>query len=490
VRAPHGSLRRRTWHNHTRNQQVDPLRVYNPTTLAELVDIVREAESDGVNVRAVGSGHSWSDVALTRGFLVETHALDRELPVDCARAGVDTTRLARTEAGVRLRELNPRLEKHGVALENMGGYDAQTVAGVMSTSTHGSGIGNGPICDQARSLDVVGSGGQVFRIEPPNGPTDPASFAAEHPDWTLVQDEQWFDAALVGIGCLGIVYAVTLAVVPFHYLTERRYTRMWSQVRDDLRHGAALRENEHYEVYVNPHERDGDHLCLITTRNRADGPARGSRARRHWTVELLGRMQPLLPNLIDMVASRWPRISPALVDRALKTLVDDEFTNKWYRVLNIGTANLMPAYSMEVGVAVEDAVEAAEIVMRVTAKRQALGQVYSSSPVSLRFVKESPAYMSMMNGRDTVMLELIQLTRTEGGFELLAEYEEALYAVGGRPHWGQYNTLTGSHELMQSMYPRYGDWLAVHDELNASGVFDGPFSKRVGISASRYVPQA
>ena len=63
----------------------------------------------------------------------------------------------------------------------------------------------------------------------------------------------------------------------------------------------------------------------------------------------------------------------------------------------------------------------------------------------------------MMNGRDTVMLELIQLTRTEGGFELLAEYEEALYAVGGRPHWGQYNTLTGSHELMQSMYPHYRD---------------------------------
>jgi hypothetical protein len=159
-------------------------------------------------------------------------------------------------------------------------------------------------------------------------------------------------------------------------------------------------------------------------------------------------------------------------------------------VLNIGTANLMPAYSMEIGVAADAAVEAMEIVMAVTAKRQALGQVYSSSPVSLRFVKESPAYMSMMNGRDTVMLELIQLTRTEGGFELLAEYEEALYAVGGRPHWGQYNTLTGSHELMQSMYPRYRDWLAVHNELNASGVFDAPFSKRVGISASRWVPQA
>jgi hypothetical protein len=96
--------------------------------------------------------------------------------------------------------------------------------------------------------------------------------------------------------------------------------------------------------------------------------------------------------------------------------------------------------------------------------------------------------MSMMHGRDTIMLELIQMTRTEGGFELLAEYEEELYSVGGRPHWGQYNTLTGSHELMQSMYPRFPDWLAVHAQLNASGVFDSPFSKRVGISVSTYAP--
>jgi hypothetical protein len=85
-----------------------------------------------------------------------------------------------------------------------------------------------------------------------------------------------------------------------------------------------------------------------------------------------------------------------------------------------------------------------------------------------------------------MMIELIMLTHTEGGFELLADYEEALYALGGRPHWGQVNTLTGSDGLIASMYPHYDEWLAVHGVLNASGVFDSPFSKRVGISASRY----
>jgi xylitol oxidase len=125
-------------------------------------------------------------------------------------------------------------------------------------------------------------------------------------------------------------------------------------------------------------------------------------------------------------------------------------------------------------------------VLAVAAQHRELGHIYSTSPVSMRFVKASPAYMSMMYGRDTMMMELIQLSRTDGGFELLAAYEEALYALGGRPHWGQYNTLTGSHDLMRSMYPRYDDWMQVYGTLNASGVFDGPFTKRVGISTSRY----
>ena len=94
----------------------------------------------------------------------------------------------------------------------------------------------------------------------------------------------------------------------------------------------------------------------------------------------------------------------------------------------------------------------------------------------------------MMSGRDTMMIELIQLSRSEGGYELLAAYEDALYDLGGRPHWGQVNTLTGSHGLVASMYPRYEDWLEVHGQLNANGAFDSPFTKRVGISEDRYRP--
>ena len=112
-------------------------------------------------MRAVGSGHSWSDVALTTGYLLRPERLNRPLEI--------TGNLVRVEAGMRLRELNRHLDDNGLALSNMGGYDAQTVAGVMSTSTHGSGIEFGPIADSVRSLDLVASGGRVIRIERADG---------------------------------------------------------------------------------------------------------------------------------------------------------------------------------------------------------------------------------------------------------------------------------------------------------------------------------
>jgi hypothetical protein len=203
-------------------------------------------------------------------------------------------------------------------------------------------------------------------------------------------------------------------------------------------------------------------------------------------VELLSTF-PLTPNIINLITGLWPSLSPFLLENAIRALIKDDYEEVSYKVLNIGAANVLPAYSAEIGVPMDGRhIEAVERIIEVAAERRRLGDVYQSSPISFRFVKASPAHMSMMNGRDTMMIELIQLTRTEGGYELLAAYEEALYELGGRPHWGQVNTLTGSHGLIASMYPRYGDWLEVHGRLNASGVFDGPFSRRVGISAERF----
>jgi hypothetical protein len=86
----------------------------------------------------------------------------------------------------------------------------------------------------------------------------------------------------------------------------------------------------------------------------------------------------------------------------------------------------------------------------------------------------------MMHDRASMIFELILVTGTPGAYELLAGYEEALADLDARAHWGQYNTLT--NERIQATYPRWDEWMSVERQFNSSGVFDSPFTQRVGIS--------
>src|SRR5215211_522391 len=341
---------RTRWRNHTGNQSIDPLRIYTPRSLEELVEIVKEGERLRCPVRCVGSGHSWSDVALTPGFLVKPTGLTRRLELPDVRRDINGSKLVRFEAGIRIRELNAELERSGLALSNMGGYDGQTIAGVISTSTHGSGTSFGPLSDFVRSLDVVASGGAVHRIEPSDGPTDPERYRGGE----LHQDDDWFRAAVVGMGCMGLIYAVTLAVEPAYWLTETRTLTTWEEVGPALIDGSVLEENRHYELLFNPHRREGRNLVLVTQRNRAQRHPRRPPSRRRNSIPEFLALLPVTPIAVNLLVDLWPSLSPLLLDRALIALADEEYTSASHRVLNIGAANLLPAYSAEIGVPVDE----------------------------------------------------------------------------------------------------------------------------------------
>jgi hypothetical protein len=285
------------------------------------------------------------------------------------------------------------------------------------------------------------------------------------------------------MGCMGVIYAVTIDVRERFALTETRTVTTWEDVRGELPAGPALRDAAHWELLVNPYARDDHtHVCVITQREEAapgEEPEGGER-RRPWVTELLASL-PVTHGVLNLVTDLDPAGTPEAIDHALERLADREYTERSYRVFNIGTANLLPAYSAEIGIELRDdlPVRAVEAIFAIAERHARLGSAYATAPFALRFVRRSPAPLSMMEGRDTMMIELIMQTDTEGGFELLAAYERALYALGGRPHWGQVNALT--ERTLHALYPRVDAWRAAHAQLNASGVFDGPFSARVGL---------
>lgn len=488
------SAQRKEWSNVIGNQKAFPLNIFHPTTLAEVIAIIRRAENENRKVRAVGSGHSFSDIALTDDFLIDTFGLKKVLALDTEtlKPGVQTSTLVEVECGITIADVNDRLDELGLALINMGAHTAQTVVGALSTSTHGSGISLGSAAAFVRSIVVVANEGKVYRIEPANGITDPEAFKSKHGDVELRQDDDWFNSVVIGLGCMGVVYSVTMAVREKYWLRETRTVSKWTQVKADLLKGDVLRENRHWEVLVNPYKLDGDHTCLVTARNEIPEPHHPSPARANRSplsvgfsflprplIKLFGKLESLKLRLL-------PGSAPRTIENSIKALADpDDYLAKSYRVLDLGAPNYVAGYSSESALSVSDLsyIAAAEKIIEIAEHNRASKNIYHTVPFSLRFVAKHELYLSMMYGRDTCMIEVPMIYPTTGGMEILKDIEEALIELGARPHWGQVHYLPGGISLIGKLYPMLDKWLAVRRVLNSRGTFNNQFSQRCGFDA-------
>ncbi len=486
---------RDTWKNCVANQVVSPLKYFRPQTLDELIKIIKTAKKEKCKVRAVGSGHSFSEIVQTTDFLINCHGmnniieLDKSILIrdeDLIHNGYDSKYLVHAENGITIRDLNNYLDQNNLALFNMGGYDAQSIAGVISTATHGTGIGLGPICDDVASLIIVSEGGMIYRIEPKNGITDPDKYLEKYPDNKLIQDDDWFNSVLVSMGCTGIIYSVILKVTHSYYLKEERLAKIhetsWEDVKNLVRDKKVISENRHFEVWINPYKIKGAHRCLITRRNIYEGELSklpvGSRM-RHWFIELI---IPYIEFFIRMAFRYLYKLSPFFIDTSMKQVIDyDGYIDKSFHVLHLGNANYVKGFSGEYAIPLKDDlfIKAADKILELAEQNKEVGQLYHSAPISLRFVKQSNAFLAMMYGEDTCMIEVPVLVGTRGGFQILQRIEDEFIKLSSiRSHWGQYNQLNG--EIIKKLYPQFEKWKNIYNILNKNGTFDNYFTNKCG----------
>ena len=200
------------------------MNVLQPTSRNDLLNVVRGGISEGLYVRAVGSGHSFSNVCPTDRILLDPHGMNGVLPVDASLL-IDpsiASSLFCAESGISIKALNKSLDKANRALANMGANDGQTLAGAISTGTHGTRIGLGPIASSVRSLVLGSKNKTIYQIEPTTGITDATKFAKARPDIVLKQSDEWFNSNVVAMGCMGLIHSYTLEVMPAYYLQESR----------------------------------------------------------------------------------------------------------------------------------------------------------------------------------------------------------------------------------------------------------------------------
>jgi FAD/FMN-containing dehydrogenase len=492
------------WTTAAGTEYVLPRWQWLPQNARDIVETVARARSEGRRVRMTGSKLSFSDVAIVDDWTLEPQGLARFLDLDTSRLrpGTDTHPLVRIASGLRIRELNKGLRDRGLALQNMGGWDGQTFVGAAMTGTHGSGLAFGPLASQIESIQVVTKGGELLQVEPSGGISDPAKFPSPLPEdatlpVTLRQEDVLFQALAVSMGCLGVVYSVTLRAVPAYWLVERRTFTTWEALT--AADGAIARflggrplhppdrDPDHIEVYLVPYARpDGTHAALLTERWRTEQkpPRAGEMVRKGSAVEELGLLADEAGLLEPFLAAQSTDEVRKLQEDGLSGQATDYYADISPKVFSTGALNRLGVYGIEPAFALGQTMAAVTTFLRVAEQLAAEGMRHSA-PISLRFGAASRAALSMHQGRQTMSLEMALLRATPHAEEMLRTYEDVFVngSFAARPHWGLDRNVLRGREAVKRLYPdTWEAWRAAYEELNSHGVFDARFTDRLGIS--------
>lgn len=431
------SARNGTWRNWGGTVAARPAREVTPASVQELAAAVRGAAEDGLTVKAVGTGHSFTSIAATDGVLIRPQLLTGIRDID--REAMTVT----VEAGTPLKRLNMALAREGLSLTNMGDIMEQTVSGATSTGTHGTGRTSASIAAQITALELVTADGSVLHCS-----------AKENPDV--------FAAARIGLGALGIVTAITFAVEPLFLLTAREEPMPLDRVLADF--DALWAENEHFEFYWFPHTGSTN----TKRNNRSAGPERPVSPVRGWIED------EFLSNGVFQVAQWVGRAAPASVPTiariSSRALSARGYTDIPYKVFT--SPRRVRFVEMEYCV---PRAAVTEVLRELRAVVDRSG-VRVSFPVEVRTAPADDITLSTASDRESAYIA-VHMFRGTPYHSYFTAAERVFTAYEGRPHWGKVHTRDA--EYFAEVYPRFGEFTALRDRLDPDRRFQNDYLRRV-----------
>jgi L-gulonolactone oxidase len=425
------------WSNWAGDQSCAPAACERPAGIDELRAAIVRAAERGRSVRVVGSGHSFSEIACTDGLMLSLDRLTDVLDVDRASG------LVRVQAGITIRELSLALHEHGLALENVGDIDAQTVAGAISTATHGTGAGLRNLAAQVSELTIVLADSSTLTCSAQSDP------------------EVW-RAARVGLGALGAIAEVTLRCVPAFTLHGVDAPAPLAEVLE--RFEQLAQGNDHFEFFIFPHSE----VALTRTNNRTERPPRPRGRLSAYMNDVLltnrafelfcraGRrfpgQIPRLNRLVTALAGRRERVDRSAAIFASPRLV--RFTEMEYALPRADTPT-----------AVRRVLELIE--------RRGFAVPF---PIEVRTVAGDDAFLSTAYGRDSgfVAVHMYRGMEWEPYFRAV---EVIMDELGGRPHWGKRHFQNAA--TLRPRYPEWDHYQAVRARLDPQGRFANEWTERV-----------
>ena len=427
-----------TWNNWAGTARATPARTVQARDPEEIAAVVNAAARDGQTVRALGSGHSFTGIG----------APDSGIAVDLSSwtgvADVQDDGLVTVRSGTPLHQLNAELDVLGHAMHNLGAIDRQTIAGAISTGTHGTGAKLGGLATQVEALELV----------LPNGTLHGCSALA---------NPELFEAARVGLGALGVISTVTLRCVPaFALAADERPDRLDAVLEQ---FDSLAEDNDHFEFYWFPH---GSNV-LVKRNNRLDiNQARPMGRLRHFFE------YEVMENYAFGALCRVGRRVPALVrpfNRLSGALLSARsYSDRSHRVFV--TRRKVRFVESEYAVPRESL---ADVIRQL---RDAVPRLEHPVmfPVEVRVAAADDVWMSTAYQRSSAYIAIHQYADMPYR-EWFDTFESIVTEAGGRPHWGKMHQLTADE--LRERYPRFDDFRRVRSSVDPQGLFRNAYLDRV-----------
>ncbi|THU93852.1 gulonolactone oxidase Lgo1 [Dendrothele bispora CBS 962.96] len=420
-----------------------PLAVFEPTDEFQCEVILAIARREGKVVRAVGVGHSPSDLACTNEFMLRTRHLNRVLSVDFEKRRVVA------QGGITLNDLHARLDEHGLAMINVGSISDQTLAGIVTTATHGTGIHYGVMSTHVLSLTLLLADGSRVNCS-----------RYERPDL--------FIASICGLGSTGLILNIELEVEPAFRLREETYSRPFEDIVSKI--DAVARSAEHARLYWFP-AADSVRVSLLN-RTHEEKTSNGS-----WVWDsMIGHHVLQMMLFIGRyfgIFNLWATHLAAWLVSADSIGVDDGYTK-----FNLDCRYLQ--YTTEWAIPYENTEACLRELHHYFREENADPEgARTHFPIEVRFSAPDDIWLSPSNGCQTCWIGIVQYKPY--GFsvpyrKLFDGFEKILARHQGRPHWAKAHPLLP--EDLRKLYPDFDKFIQVLEQVDPSGVFRSEYIQR------------
>lgn len=424
------------WTNWAGNETAHPVSLSEPRDEAEVIGVVTRALETGSTAKVVGSGHSFTPAAVSNGHMMSIRHLSGIRSID--RQSMTVT----VGAGTTLHDLNRLLAAEGLAMANLGDIAYQSVAGAVSTSTHGTGVALPGLAAQLVALRLVdGMGTRVVADS--------------------TQNADVLDMARVSVGSLGVITEATIRVVEAFRLRALEQPMKLDSVLENI--DELKSKNDHFEFFWIPHTK----WALTKQNNRTDDALDPLPRVRGWfdktfmenyAFGALCRVGRMKPSLI-------PRLATALPSSGSRTYVDDS-----YKIF--ASQRIVRFYEMEYSIPAEHVCEALNEIRSMVERKKYL----LNFPVEVRFTAADDVPLSTSYGRHSayIAVHVYKGMQYEPYFR---DVEEIVSRFQGRPHWGKIHFKT--RDELSASYTRFGEFLDMRDRLDPRRVFANRYTERV-----------